>query len=260
MRFARYSLDGSTRYAIVEGHELAEIEGDPFDGYQPTGTRHPLDDVRLELPVVVRTFYAAGLNYAEHVREAARLVGTDPNIPDNADIGYRATNALIAHDDDVIIPRDATDQINYEAELVVVIGKQARHLSEDNALDCVLGYTIGNDISERTWQRQDRTLWRAKNTDTFKPMGPWIETDVDLDALRTRVRVNGETTIEFNTNDMIFGVARFIARMSQYMTLYPRDVIWMGTEGKSPLIADGDVVEIEIDPIGVLRNRFVREA
>ena len=95
----------------------------------------------------------------------------------------------------------------------------------------MLGWTIGNDMSERTWQRGDRTLWRAKNTDTFKPMGPWIETDFDLDAAMTIVRVNGEVTDHFRTNHMIYGVANFISRMSQYLTLYPGDVVWMGTEG-----------------------------
>ena len=138
-----------------------------------------------------------------------------------------------------------------------MIGKQARNLSQAEALSCVLGYTIGNDVSERAWQRSDRTLWRAKNTDTFKPMGPWIETDVDLDSLETRVRVNGTETSRFRTNDMIFGVARFISTMSRYLTLYPGDIIWMGTDGASPNLQPGDQVEVEITGIGVLTNPFV---
>ena len=132
-------------------------------------------------------------------------------------------------------------------------------ISEDEALACLLGYTIGNDVSERTWQRGDRTMWRAKNTDTFKPMGPWIETDVTLNGMRTKVRVNGDEKIDFETNDMLFGMATYLSRMSQYLTLYPRDVIWMGTEGKAEPIKHGDVVEIEISGIGTLRNPVVRE-
>ncbi|MEQ1615470.1 MAG: fumarylacetoacetate hydrolase family protein, partial [Hyphomicrobiaceae bacterium] len=105
--------------------------------------------------------------------------------------------------------------------------------------------------------KSDRTLWRAKNCDTFKPMGPWIETEVDLEALETRVRVNGRETTRFHTNAMVFGVARFISTMSRYMTLYPGDVLWMGTDGTSPDLKVGDVVEIEINGIGTLRNPFV---
>ena len=166
---------------------------------------------------------------------------------------------LIAHGEDVIVPKDATDKVQYEGEIVAIIGKQAKNLSEKDALSCIFGYTVGNDVSERTWQRNDRTMWRAKNTDTFKPMGPWIETDVDLDSLETVVRVDGKETIRFPTNNMLFGIARYISAMTRYLTLYPGDMVWMGTEGSSPDITDGQVVEIEINQIGLLRNRFVRE-
>ena len=140
-----------------------------------------------------------------------------------------------------------------------MIGRKAKHLSEADALGCVLGWTIGNDMSERTWQANDRTLWRAKNADTFKPMGPWIETDFDLDAAETRIRVNGAEKIRFKTNNMLFGPATFISRMSQYLTLEPGDVVWMGTEGAPENLKHGDTVEIEITGIGTLRNPVVRE-
>jgi 2-keto-4-pentenoate hydratase/2-oxohepta-3-ene-1,7-dioic acid hydratase in catechol pathway len=126
-------------------------------------------------------------------------------------------------------------------------------------MDCVFGYTIGNDVSERTWQKADRGLWRSKNADTFKPMGPWIETSADLASMETIIRVNGKETYRFRTNDMIFGVVSFVVEMSKYFTLWPGDVVWMGTDGTSPDLKHGDVVEIEITGIGVLRNRFVRE-
>jgi len=180
-------------------------------------------------------------------------------LPKAADIGYRANNALVAHGEPIVIPTDASERVDYEGELVAVIGRKAKHLSESEALSRVLGWTIGNDVSERVWQANDRTSWRAKNTDTFKPMGPWIETDFDLDAAETRIRVNGEEKIRFKTNSTIFGPAAIISRMSQYLTLYPGDVVWMGTAGAPENIKHGDTVEIEITGIGTLSNPVMRE-
>jgi 2-keto-4-pentenoate hydratase/2-oxohepta-3-ene-1,7-dioic acid hydratase in catechol pathway len=259
MRWIRYSHQGRTSYGILEGDRIAEVSGDPFAGYERTKVMRDMKSVKMEVPVVPPTFYCVGLNYAEHIREVAAKHGIKANLPERPDVGYRAVNALIAHEEPVVIPRDAT-KVQYEGELVVVIGKKAKHLSEAEALSCVLGYTIGNDVSERVWQKSDRTLWRAKNTDTFKPMGPWIETQVDLDALQTVVRRNGKETLRFRTNDMIFGVAKYISTMSRYLTLYPGDMIWMGTDGSSPDLVAGDVVEVEISGIGTLRNPFVAES
>src|SRR5262249_49807768 len=148
----------------------------------------------------------------------------------------------------------------YEGELAVVIGKRAKGLSEAEALSCVLGYTIGNDVSERAWQKSDRTLWRAKNADTFKPMGPWIETDVDLDKLQTRVRVNGTEPTRFPPTALRSGAAPYTTAIPRYITLVPGDVIWMGTDGTSPDLKPGDTVEVEITGIGVLANPFVAAA
>ena len=260
MRWLRYRHGGRVAYGAVEGDEVLEHYGDPFTEAGPTGVRLALDAVEMLVPVVPPTFYAAGLNYAAHVTEAAELVGTPVNLPEAADVGYRANNALVPHGAEIIIPADATDKVQYEGELVAVIGRRCHKADEAEALDYVLGYTIGNDVSERTWQKTDRTLWRAKNTETFAPMGPWIETDVDLDALTTTVRINGETACRFATNDMIFGVAHFISRMSRYLVLHPGDVVWMGADGPTLDIKAGDVVEVEIDGIGVLRNPVVRAA
>jgi len=260
MRWVRYEANGHPAYGIVEGDTVTEVKGDPFAGYERTAIRPPLASVKLMVPVEPRTFYCAGLNYAEHVIEAARKRGQEPNLPKAADIGYRANNALIAHGEPIVIPPDATERVQYEGELVAVIGRKAKHLSEAEALGCVLGWTIGNDVSERVWQGGDRTLWRAKNADTFKPMGPWIETDFDLAAAETRIRVNGAEKIRFKTDSMLFGPATFISRMSQYLTLYPGDVVWMGTEGAPENIKHGDTVEIEITGIGTLSNPVVRES
>jgi 2-keto-4-pentenoate hydratase/2-oxohepta-3-ene-1,7-dioic acid hydratase in catechol pathway len=259
MRWIRFSAGGRTAYGVLEGERITEVSGDPFGAYEKTTRSHKLGDVKIEVPVIPRTFYCAGLNYTAHIIEQAAKRGVQADIPAKPDIGYRANNALVAHGQDVVIPRDATEKVQYEGELVVVIGRQAKHLSEADALSCVLGYTIGNDVSERSWQRSDRTLWRAKNTDTFKPMGPWIETTVDLDALETIVSVNGTATTRFKTNEMLFGVATYISAMSRYLTLCPGDVIWMGTDGSSPDLKSGDVVDIEITGIGRLTNRFVAE-
>src|SRR5438477_2170651 len=259
MRWLRYQADGREAYGIIESDEVVKVKGDPFAGYERTQTRRKLDAVKFLVPVIPKTFYAAGLNYAEHVTEMAKKRGEEPNIPPNADIGYRANNALTAHGENIVIPKDAGELVQYEAELVAVIGKQAKYLSESDALSVVLGWTIGNDMSERTWQRGDRTLWRAKNTDTFKPMGPWIETDFDLAAAQTIIRVNGDEKIRFKTDHMLFGPATFISRMSQYLTLYPGDVVWMGTEDAPENVKHGDTIDIEITGIGTLSNPVVRE-
>src|SRR5438128_6188632 len=250
---------GHTSWGMVESDRVIAVNGEPFGEWQRTPQSHSLKDVKVELPVMPRTFYCVGLNYLKHLTEAANKRGEVPNVPDQPEIGYRAQNELITHDEDVVIPTTATEKIHYEGELVVVIGKKAKHLNETNAMDCVFGYTIGNDVSERSWQKADRSLWRSKNADTFKPMGPWIETEADLAKMQTIVRVNGKETNRFQTNDMIFGVVPFLVELTKYFTLWPGDVIWMGTDGASPDIRHGDVVEIEITGIGTLRNRFVAE-
>lgn len=259
MQWCRFQAGGTPAYGIIEGGSVVAVTGNPFEGYTKTLTTYPLSAVTLLVPVIPPTFYAAGINYRAHVIEMAKKRGVEPEFPPQADVGYRANNALIAHEEPIIIPKDATELVQYEGELVAVIGKQCRHVSEAEALDYVLGYTIGNDVSERTWQRGDRTLWRGKNTDTFKPMGPWIITGLDPDALRVTIRLNGKEMFSYKVGDAIFSVRCFISRMSQYLTLYPGDVLWMGTDGATENMQDGDVVEVEVTDIGVLRNPVVKE-
>ena len=259
MRWVRYEHQGATRYGIVENDRIEQVAGGLFDPPRRDGVSLSLDDVRLLPPVVPPTFYAAGINYREHVVNA-QARGMPVQMPTKADIGYRATNALIGHGEAIVVPADSSGKVQFEGELVVVIGRRAKHLTREDALSCVFGYTVGNDVSERTWQRSDRTFWRAKNTDTFKPMGPWIETEVDLERLVTTVRLNGSTVSRFRTNDMIFSVADYITAMTRYLTLCPGDVIWMGTDDPTLDMVPGDVVEVEIDTIGMLRNPVVAEA
>ena len=205
----------------------------------------------------VRNFYAAGINYRAHI-EWANSRGGNYQVPAQADIGYRSPNALLPTDADIVLPPDA-GRVEYEGELVAVIGRRAKNLDEVEALDCVAGYTLGNDISERAWQKGDRTLWRAKNIDTFKPMGPVVVTGIDpMDQVIT-VRVNGKDASSYNTKGAIFSLQHYIARMSAFVTLHPGDVIWLGCDGPTlPALNPGDLVEVVNDAIGVLANRVVK--
>jgi len=257
MKWCRFSSGNGISYGIIEGDNVVEVDGNPFDGYTKTSNSQPLASVKLEVPVIPPTFYAAGINYPEHVTWAAKMRGEEPVLPEKADIGYRAINALVPNEHPIIVPSDATELLQYEGELVVVIGKECKNVTQDQALDYVLGYTIGNDVSERTWQRGDRTMWRAKNTDTFKPMGPWIVTDLEPDDLHVTITLSDRVVGEYDIKTAIFGVREYISDMSKYLTLVPGDIIWMGTDGATENMVDGDVVEIEISDIGVLRNKVV---
>jgi len=215
---------------------------------------------KLPPPLVPRAFYAAGLNYRAHI-DWANSRGASHKVPEQPDIGYRAASALIGSGHDIVIPADSPGPVEYEGELVAVIGRKAKNVSEEDALGCVRGYTLGNDISERSWQKSDRTLWRAKSSDTFKPMGPRIVSGIDPMNQVIEVRVNGRTVSSYNTRGMIFGVARYISRVSRYVTLHPDDIIWFGCDGPTePALKDGDWVEVANEAIGVLANRVRKEA
>jgi len=251
MRWLRYSLAGTTRFGMLDDDDrITPVVGDPFGDYDALAQRLHLADVTLEVPVVPPTFYCVGLNYTRHINSEGLT------IPGKPDVGYRANNALLAHGRDVHMPADAR-RVHYEGELVVVIGKKIRNIDVHDVASCIFGYTIGNDVSERNWQTSDRTFWRAKNSDTFKPMGPWISTEANLADMQTTVLVNGTTTTQFATADMLFDVATFISTMSRYLTLYPGDILWMGTDGTSPDLQHGDEVAVSLTGLGTLRNRFV---
>ena len=216
--------------------------------------------VDREVLGAVRNFYAAGLNFRAHIEWANAHHGGKYCVPTQADIGYRSPSALIASGETIVIPADAPGPVEFEGELVAVIGRIAKNVREERALEYVAGYTLGNDVSERSWQKSDRTLWRAKNTDTFKPMGPAIVAGIDPMAQTIEVRINGRTVSSYSTHGMIFGVAHFISRMSRYLTLHPGDVIWFGCDGPTlPPLQAGDLVEVANEAIGVLANRVARE-
>ena len=260
MKWCRFDLDGAPTYGILEGEQLAVLSGPPFQPHRRTGERRALAAVRLLPPVIPPNFYAAGVNYRAHIAWANQHLGTNLKEPAQADIGYRSANALIGSGGDIVIPADAQGPVHFEGELVAVVASRVKHLPEERALECIAGYTLGNDVSERTFQKTDRTLWRAKNIDTFKPMGPMVVSDLDPMAQKIAVRVNGRIASEYDTKNMIFSLQHYIARMTRYVTLHPGDVLWMGCDGPTlPALEHGDFVEVINDAIGILANRVIRE-
>jgi 2-keto-4-pentenoate hydratase/2-oxohepta-3-ene-1,7-dioic acid hydratase in catechol pathway len=220
-----------------------------------SAVRVPVDQ---KVFAAVRNFYAAGLNYKAHI-DWANTRGGSYKVPAAPDIGYRSAAALIPTGAEIVIPADSPGPVEYEGELVAVIKEEMRNVSEKDALNGVLGYTLGNDISERGWQKTDRTLWRAKSADTFKPMGPFIVGGIDPQNVQIDVRINGKTASSYNTKGMIFSVAQYLARMSQYVTLHPGDILWFGCDAATlPPLQDGDLVEVASEAIGVLANRVRR--
>jgi 2-keto-4-pentenoate hydratase/2-oxohepta-3-ene-1,7-dioic acid hydratase in catechol pathway len=249
VKWARIEVGGAPLKVSLRDRSLVADDGRSF----------PLAGAKFLPPVMPGNFYAAGLNFRAHIEWANRHHGTSYRPPTQADIGYRSNNALIGSGAEIVIPADSGGPVEYEGELVAVIGRKAKNVTEAEALDCVAGYTLGNDVSERTWQRSDRTLWRAKNADTFKPMGPFVVSGIDPMNQEIEVRINGSTVSRYNTRGMIFGVAHYLSRMSRYVTLYPDDVIWLGCDGHTvPALKEGDVVEVANEAIGILSNRVVR--
>jgi 2-keto-4-pentenoate hydratase/2-oxohepta-3-ene-1,7-dioic acid hydratase in catechol pathway len=260
MRWLRYRHEASAHYGILDGDQVIEVAGTPFDGPKPTGRKLPLSEVCLLAPVQPVGFFAAAQpNHLRHVKKSAERRNVPVVVPTHTDFNYRGPNALIGTGDAVVLPADSSGTVQMEGELAVVIGRTAKRVAEKDALDYVFGYTICNDISERRWQFGDRTVWRGKNTDTFNPMGPWIETELDLAAAVTHIRLNGRELGHFPTNEMIFSVRALIAAISRNITLSPGDVILTGADEPTPDMVAGDIAEIEITGIGVLRNPIVAE-
>ena len=259
MKWCRYEVAQEVSYGRIDEDRVTEVSGSPFESYTVTATSHPLSSVKLLVPVVPSNFYSAGANYPEHITWSAEALGSRAEFPRRPWVGNRGVSSLVPHQADIIIPKDSSGELHYEGELVVVIGKKAKKISEERALSFVFGFTIGNDVSERRWQREDRTPWRAKDSDTFSPMGPWIVTDLDPANREITIRLNGRVVSQYNTRAMLFDVAAHICEITRYATLFPGDVLWMSTEGATQSMAPRDVVEIEIDGIGTLRNHVVAE-
>jgi 2-keto-4-pentenoate hydratase/2-oxohepta-3-ene-1,7-dioic acid hydratase in catechol pathway len=260
-RDPRATAPGAARYGIVagDGATVRAVEGGPFGEHRPGARVAALSEVELLPPVVPGTFFAVGLNYRDHVRHAGGRGMAGAAVPDRPEVGYRANGALIGHGAPVVRPADCSGRFEAEGELVAVIGRTVRRATRRQAMDAVLGWTIGNDVSARDWQHSDRTLWRAKNSDTFKPMGPWIETEVDPMRSETRVCMDGRTVATFATGAMVFDPFDYIQEISRYITLSPGDVLWMGTDAVVEM-AVGTTVSVTITGIGTLSNPVVQES
>ncbi|MFG3019677.1 fumarylacetoacetate hydrolase family protein [Streptomyces sp. NPDC048254] len=247
MRYARVSVDGRAVWGRVAETDVELLSGSPLEGDPEVLGTVPVAEAVWLPPVLPGVFYAVGYNYPRHIEHAGA------SKPDRPEVGYRANNALTGHRSPIVRPAGVTGRFEAEPELVAVIGRTLRYADRDEARKAVFGWTIGNDVSARTWQHQDRTFWRSKNSDTFKPMGPWIETDVDALAQTTTLRVNGEVRAAFPTGDMVFDPYDHIVEITKHITLHPGDVLWMGAESTCQ-IEPGDTVDIEISGIGVLSN------
>jgi 2-keto-4-pentenoate hydratase/2-oxohepta-3-ene-1,7-dioic acid hydratase in catechol pathway len=248
LKFVRFLENNNTSYGVLEGNEVIKIEGSIFEAYQLTEQRVPLADVQLLAPVVPGKMVAIGLNYKKHAEEMNKPLPEEPMM------FLVSPTAVVGPDEDIrlVNPEHRND---HEAEIAIVIGRQASEVSVENALDYVCGYTCCNDVSDRVLQKKDGQFTRAKSFATYKPLGPVIATDIDPDNAPIRLKVNGEIRQDSNTGDMIFSTAEIISIVSQVMTLEPGDVIITGTpSGVSPLY-DGDIVEVEIDGIGGLTNK-----
>ena len=249
-KYARFSADGAIAYGVVEGNRIREIDGDLFGKWTTTNRVHQLADVSILVPTNPSKVIALAGNYRDHL-------GDEP-LPEHPEPFYKLPSCLLAHDGNVVQPSDH-EGVHYEAELVVVIGKRAKHVSESEAMDYVFGITCGNDISARNWQANDTQWWRAKGSDTFGPCGPFIVSGLNYDQLGMELRVNGEVRQKTNTKNMIHNIAQTVSFISKRVSLEPGDLIFTGTPGKTKPMNIGDIVEVEIDGVGILRNRLVAE-
>lgn len=245
----------------LEGDTVKIMKGCVFAGnLQATGEFVPLDSIESFLPPVnPPNIIAIGANYINHCKEC------NAELPENPLVFVKTTNSLIAHGEDIVLPRNNPDEVDYEAELAVIIGKTASYVSEADAMNYVLGFSCSNDVSARDVQLKIDLQWaRGKSFDTFCPLGPYLVTSIkNIEDLHVKLRLNGELMQDQPVSDMIFSIPRIIAHLSAGMTLFPGTVILTGTPGgvgvaRNPqrFLRNGDVVEVEIDQIGVLRNRI----
>ena len=249
MKIARFSHNDSIRYGIVDDGDLVVLDGDPmFAGFETSGERIPLADAAILAPVIPRSMVVCvGKNYHDH---AAEMGGTAPEEP----LLFLKPNTAVIGPGDAIVRPALSEQTEYEGELVVVIGRIAKNVRAEDALDYVFGYTVGNDVTARDLQRSDGQWARAKGFDTFCPLGPVIETEFDPASASIQTRVNGEVRQRAPLTDMIHSVPEIIAYASAAFTLLPGDVIMTGTPAGVGPFGAGDTLEVEIDGIGTLRN------
>ena len=247
-KYVRYTANGVTAYGILAGDTIRELRGDLFANPSPTGRNVKLADVRLLAPCEPGKVIAVGLNYRSHIgtRPVAAYPGLFAKYP----------TSIVGPEENIVIPSDAKN-VHYEGELVVVIGKRAKNVAKADAASYIFGVTAGNDVSERDWQQADLQWFRAKASDTFGPLGPAIVTGLNYNDLLLQTRLNGDVVQSERTKDLIFDVHTVVSYISTYITLMPGDVIFTGTPQTTKAFKAGDVVEIEVEGVGVLRNRAV---
>lgn len=255
MRIARFTTGDDPVYGLVDGagEKIAEVTGDPlYQRIELTGATHLVEDVRLLAPVIPRSkVIGIGKNYADHAAE----MGTD--VPEEPLMFLVPNTAVVGPGDPVVLPPQSTE-VHYEGELAVVIGRMCKDLEPEDALSVVFGYTCANDVTARDLQRSDGQWARAKGFDTFCPLGPWIETDLDVSFLSVVTRRDDEVVQDGTTSDMVHGVAALVSYASKAFTLLPGDVILTGTPAGVGPVEAGQRVEVEVEGIGILSNPFVR--
>jgi 2-keto-4-pentenoate hydratase/2-oxohepta-3-ene-1,7-dioic acid hydratase in catechol pathway len=244
--YVRYELRGKRAYGLLEQDTIRELSGGLFGDRKPSSAKIKLSEVKLLAPCEPVTVLAVGLNYKSHL-------GNRP-APAKPELFFKPVTSLVAPEGDIVIPPGAKN-VHYEGEFVIVIGKTAQRVAPADALNYVLGYTCGNDVSERDWQQGDLQWWRAKGADTFGPLGPVIVRGLDYHKSRLQTRVNGVVKQSQMLSDLLFDVPAIVSFASMHVTLHPGDVIYTGTPGATSAMKPGDVVEVEIEGIGVLRNR-----
>lgn len=253
MRIARFVVDSDPAFGVVEGEEgqeeIAVMAGDPFySGVQLTGVRHQLADVRLLAPVIPRSkIVGIGRNYEEHAKELGNEVPPAPLM------FFKPNTSVIGPGDPIALPA-FSDEISFESELAVVIGRICKDVPLDRVDEVVFGYTCANDLTARDAQKTDNQWARAKGFDTSCPVGPWIETELDTENLRVSGRLDGELKQDGSTSQMIWGVRELVSYVSQAFTLLPGDLILTGTPAGVGLISEGQTYEVEIEGIGRLSN------
>jgi len=251
MKIARYLAHGQISYGAVEGDSVKELSASPFEHHTITDHTHKISEVQLLAPCEPTKVLAVGLNYSSHLHDRPA-----PEIPM---IFFKTPNSVIGPGETIIRPK-GTEKLDAEAELVIVVKDRCHKLTKANAFEHILGYTCGNDVSARDWQRDDRNWWRAKSSDTFTPLGPYIVTDLDPSALRLIGRINGKVVQEQVTSDLLHDVPTIMEFVTRVMTLNPGDVVMTGTPGRPDNVKEGDVMEVEIAEIGTLSNPVVNES
>ena len=254
-RYVRYDDGGDVSYGVEDGDTIHELDAAPWAGGKRTGNSLDASGVTLLAPAEPSKVIAVGYNYISHREE---MTHEEPRpIPEHPPLFLKLPTSITGPDTGVVYPEGAT-ALHFEGALVVVIGKTASKVSPDEAADYIFGVTAGNDISERAWQANDLQWLRAKASDTFGPLGPAVVTGLNYLDLRVQTRLNGETMQDQSSIDHIHDIHAILSFVSQYVTLYPGDLIYTGTPGSTAAMKPGDSVEIEVEGVGVLRNRIVR--